>query len=449
MRKHHYLLLALASIFTLFNSCNDKSKKGISVAMGLLVEDQNKISRIPKADIPFGGTELPSSADMSDRMPEVGSQGGQQSCVAWAIAYAMKGYQEAVQLGEPIKFSPSFVYNQINGGKNVPTQVTDGLNILSEQGVCLMDEMPYDENKWDENPTEASKASAKRFRIDEWRRVNTMDIKEIKTYLAAGSPVIIGAMVTADFIDKGYTEGADYMWKENGESIGGHAMLVVGYDDAKNAFKIINSWGKNWGDGGYGWIDYKLFPEVVMYGFIAKDSYTAPEVVADIKKGNRPTQEPADTQDDFTYTQNDNPTQEDTEIDFRKNNVVYNAQNPDKAYPGPAMRIEGTLDIPARYGKAFYVLVTVYNKETGKPIKTKIYPDYSNIKNEVAGYTDAYQLDDERMKAKWWLHIPYSAFDLPPGKVDLYAIPTLFIDNFGVKNGEQIDFWFKQPGTSE
>lgn len=446
MRKHYFLLLAATSVFIVFNSCNNKSKKGIDkdVALGLLPEDKAKISRIPAADIPFGGTELPKSVDMSDKMPEVGNQGGQQSCVAWAMAYALKGYQETVQLGEPVKFSPSFVYNQINGGKNVPTQVTDGLNILSEQGVCLMKEMPYDETKWDEEPTEEAKSSAKRFRIDEWRRVNTLDIKEIKTHLAAGLPVIIGAMVTAEFRDNGYTEGADFIWKKNGEPIGGHAMLVVGYDDDKNAFKIINSWGKNWGDGGYGWIDYELFPDVVMYGFVAKDGYTAPEVVADIKNKNTPSQNPDQT-NDYTYVKNDNPTQEDALIDFRKSNVVYNVDNPDKVHSGPAMRIEGTLDIPARYGKAFYVLVTVYNKETGKPIKSKIYPEYSNINHEVAGYTDAYQLDDERMKAKWWLHIPYSAFDLPPGKVDLYAVPTLFIDNFGVKNGEQIDFWFEQP----
>ena len=325
--------------------------------------------------------------------------------------------------------------------------VTDGLNILSEQGVCLMDEMPYNEEEWTDKPSSEAKRSARRFRIDEWRRVNTMDIKEIKTHLAAGLPIIIGAMVTNEFVEKGYTNGADYIWKKNGESIGGHAMLVVGYDDDKNAFKLINSWGKNWGDEGYGWIDYELFPDVVMYGFVAKDGYTAPEVVADIKKGNSPVEEPVKEEDEVIYAKNDNdnPTQVDAAIDFHQTNVLYNVTSPDKKHTGPAMKIEGTLDIPPRYGKTFYVLVTVYDKESKKPIKTKIYPEYSNIYNEVAGYTDAFQLDDERMKARWWVHIPYSAFNLAPGKHDLYAIPTLFIDNFGVMNGEQIDFWFEQP----
>lgn len=446
MRKQYYLLLAVAGVVILFNSCNNKNTKGMEdAALGLLKEDPAKISRIPIADIPFGGTELPSSFDMSDKMPEPGSQGGQQSCVAWTIAYAMKGYQENIQLGEPIKFSPSFVYNQINGGRNVPTQVTDALNILSNQGVCLMDEMPYNEEKWEDQPTEEMKNSAKRFRIAEWRRVNTMDSKEIKTHLAAGLPVIIGAVVSAEFRKEGYTDGANFIWKEKGEEIGAHAMLVVGYDDDKNAFKLINSWGKNWGDGGYGWIDYELFPQVVLYGFIAKDGYTAPDVAADIKKGKEPEKNPVDKNNDVIYTRNDNPTQEDAVIDFHQKNVLYDVQSPDTKFPGVAMKIEGTLDIPARYGKEFYVLVTVYDKATNKPVKTKIYPEYSNIYNEVAGYTQAFLLDDERMKAKWWIHIPYNAFDLSPGKYNLFAIPTLFIDNFGVKNGEQIDFWFEQP----
>ena len=443
MRKHFPFLLTAASVFLLFNSCNDKNVNSAKVALGLAKADPEKIARIPRAEIPFGGTELPESVDMSDKMPEAGSQGIQQSCVAWAIAYALKSYQENVQIGATLKFSPSYVYNQINGGRNVPTQLPDALNILSEQGVCLMDEMPYNENDWEDQPSTEAKNSAKRFRIDEWRRVNTMDVKEVKSYLAAGSPIIIGANVTAEFQKKGF-EGEEFVWKKNGESIGGHAMLVVGYDNDKSAFKIINSWGKNWGGNGCVWIDYELFKDVVMFGFVTKDGFTDKEVANDVKKGVEPEENPTKN-DEPIYVKNDNPTKEDEGVDIKKTNVVYNVENPDKEHPGQSMRIEGTLDIPPRYGKSMYVLVTVYNKATDKPVKTKIYPDYSNIYNEVAGYTQEYELDEERYKAKWWLHIPYSALDLPPGKHDLYAIPTLFIDKFGVKNGERIDFWFQQP----
>ncbi len=37
-------------------------------------------------------------------------------------------------------------------------------------------------------------------------------------------------------------------------------MVVIGYNDTKNAFKVMNSWGTKWGDNGFAWIDYANFP---------------------------------------------------------------------------------------------------------------------------------------------------------------------------------------------
>ena len=46
----------------------------------------------------------------------------------------------------------------------------------------------------------------------------------------------------------------------NGQVIGGHAVLVVGYDDATSRFKFNNRWATNWGgNGGYGYMPYDYF----------------------------------------------------------------------------------------------------------------------------------------------------------------------------------------------
>lgn len=35
-----------------------------------------------------------------------------------------------------------------------------------------------------------------------------------------------------------------------------HCIAIVGWDDSRNAWRIKNSWGAGWGEGGYMWIDY-------------------------------------------------------------------------------------------------------------------------------------------------------------------------------------------------
>ena len=77
---------------------------------------------------------LPSSLDMRNKIAPPGDQGGENSCVAWAVGYATKTLQEAEEEGWSVStnkhvFSPSWIYNQINGGMNVPTSFSNALSL--------------------------------------------------------------------------------------------------------------------------------------------------------------------------------------------------------------------------------------------------------------------------------------------------------------------------------
>ncbi len=37
----------------------------------------------------------------------------------------------------------------------------------------------------------------------------------------------------------------------NEQLLGGHAVVLVGYDDTKKVWIVRNSWGTNWGQAGY------------------------------------------------------------------------------------------------------------------------------------------------------------------------------------------------------
>ncbi|NKB33132.1 MAG: hypothetical protein GKR91_08545 [Pseudomonadales bacterium] len=76
---------------------------------------------------------------------------------------------------------------------------------------------------------------------------------ERRLNLARVGPFVIGVPVFQNWNTIG-NDGA--IPNPGGAQRGGHAMLVVGYDDVKRQFKVQNSWDKTWGDRGYGYIPY-------------------------------------------------------------------------------------------------------------------------------------------------------------------------------------------------
>lgn len=53
-----------------------------------------------------------------------------------------------------------------------------------------------------------------------------------------------------------YDASIDQACQTAKSSCGGHAVLIVGYDDIQRQFIIKNSWGPQWGDQGYGYVTF-------------------------------------------------------------------------------------------------------------------------------------------------------------------------------------------------
>ncbi len=252
-------------------------------ATGLEFVPPEQLRGIPLAELPYAGYRLPAQVDLSEHMPPPGFQSQQNSCVAWVSAYAVKTYQEKIEQryqliarGQPDWkriFSPAFVYNQINQGRDGGATLVDALNLLSSRGALSWSEMPYNPDDYQRLPSASQLEQARRYRIAYWRQVNVAAPMELKSHLQAGYPIMIGAM-----IDDGlYRLGNQEVWKQpGGQSLGGHALVLVGYDDHKQAFKVLNSWGPKWSSQGYGWISYGHFAKVVREGYVAKDALTDP-----------------------------------------------------------------------------------------------------------------------------------------------------------------------------
>lgn len=225
----------------------------------------------------------PKSIDLSANFPSPGDQGSQSSCVGWATAYALKSYQEKVEIGWALNtpshlFSPAFVYNQINGGQDQGSYISEALDLIVNKGAATLDTMPYSDNDYLTRPSSAAFAEALKFKAASWRRVN--DTSQMKAALANRKPVVGGISVYQQLMD---LSGTNSVYNTSyGNRKGGHAITIVGYDDDKygGAFKIINSWSKNWGDDGFFWMPYNFASSgILSEAYVLEDAENTENII--------------------------------------------------------------------------------------------------------------------------------------------------------------------------
>ena len=252
-----------------------------------------------------GEVALPQSIDLSANLPGVGNQGGYGTCVGWANGYYLKTYLDAKDknlttfaLNTSNTFSPSYLFKSIpddkKGDKCDGTTAEAALEAMKTDGIATLSASPYltgaegQPGECDTNTlTSSEKSAASSHKIDRYFRINPISTQSIKSELAAGRPVSIGIAVGKSFQD--YSGGVISSDTEDG----GHAMLLVGYDDSKGAngaFKGVNSWGSDWGESGFYWIDYNYAVQSIKArGNAAFVAYNA--------KGAEPVNPPPSTQD--------------------------------------------------------------------------------------------------------------------------------------------------------
>ena len=193
-------------------------------------------------------------------MPVPGEQGKQPSCGAWATVYGAGNYYIHLKTGKPYSdsgnLSPAFVYNQLPKGKGGIAAFMDNLELFKAEGACSLKSMPYNANDYSTQPDSAQCLDADRHRIKGWEKIDPHNLILMKKELFQKKPVIF-FIATDEGFDK---ITPPFTWKERWGRVGEiHSMVITGYDDRRNAFLVMNSWGTSWGDKGFAWIDYQFF----------------------------------------------------------------------------------------------------------------------------------------------------------------------------------------------
>ncbi|MGB2581699.1 MAG: PKD domain-containing protein [Thermoplasmata archaeon] len=246
---------------------------------------------------------IPSSLDLSTEptFPAVGNQASQPSCAAWAATYYAYGFAEATDLGwtgassgSPSQLiSPGWTYNKVNGWRDSGSSMDGNMFVIRDWGAATLATMPYDDSEDLDWGSPSAFREAPEHRADEvfyipYSGATTVDA--IKALVSEGTLVTFG--LDALQYDSGFADGNFILSAaEYSSYILNHAQTIVGFDDSVaddgevGAFRVVNSWGVEWGDDGFYWFTYEAFLELgemdMLYlNYITDIPDYSPELVA-------------------------------------------------------------------------------------------------------------------------------------------------------------------------
>lgn len=217
---------------------------------------------------------LPRTNDLSGQMPPIYDQGQLGSCTANATGGIMQHRQMAEGQAEGSNVpSRLFIYyeERKHGGypldQDTGAEVRDGLWVLANVGAPPESDEPYDIGQFAEQPSQQAYNDAKKYEAVKYQKIIIGPGAPMRNALAThGCPIAFGFPVPEQFEDPSWDVANTPLPlpDANTNFIGGHAVIVVGYDWTLShfqvpVFKIRNSWGENWGDRGHFYMDYRWF----------------------------------------------------------------------------------------------------------------------------------------------------------------------------------------------
>ena len=196
-----------------------------------------------------------SSIDLRNKFPQVYDQGKIGSCTANALCSifeydtdSFKGSRLFLYYNERLLINET---DKDNGG-----YLSDGILTLKNYGICEEKYWPYIiENIFNKPSEEAYEKAKKNYIIEAISIENELEI--IKYWLNKNEPIALGIAIYSNFVNfSSARNGKIGLPTIDDKFIGGHAVILCGYNDNTKEFILRNSWGSYWGENGYFYLPY-------------------------------------------------------------------------------------------------------------------------------------------------------------------------------------------------
>jgi len=228
--------------------------------------------------------KLPTSVDLRSEMPPIYDQGNLGSCVANSTIAALSYMNRKVNKNSFYMGSRLYQYFCGRGvdaildqdaselTSDVGLYVDTGVKSVQQYGILSESLYPYNINKYAYLPPSSVFVTAQQNKTITYVAL-AKNLTTIKTYLSNSYPIIIGLNVFASIFTP--IQGRIPDPAPNNVPIGGHCILIVGYNDTTSLFTIRNSWGSGWATGGYATISYAYITGDNAFNPIVVNSFTA------------------------------------------------------------------------------------------------------------------------------------------------------------------------------
>lgn len=192
-------------------------------------------------------------------MPPVYNQGQTSSCTGNGSGGALHYMRRKQGLSE-FQPSRSFIYYNGRVGEDPITdngsQVRSVIKGLAQYGACSEAEWAFDPTHINDKPADKCFFDAKTDLVTGYAAV-PQDIDAIRACISSDTPVVFGFTVYPQFeSDAMSRSGMMEMPGDSDAPLGGHCVLACGYSDNSKVVICRNSWGPDWGDGGFFYMGY-------------------------------------------------------------------------------------------------------------------------------------------------------------------------------------------------
>ena len=214
---------------------------------------------------------LPTTMTLEKYCGPIKNQGDAGFCHSFAGS-SLKDIQEQIETGVKYNLSPLYLARTVKSIDELPDEegstLLDVCKALKQEGTIKEVYYPYEQ--YEAGSLKFPKlrySKVYQYKIQNYARCDT--VESMKQAIFNKKPVLFGITCCSNIYD--LDNNADkFIALPEGAILGGHAMVIVGYDDnlshtykngktCKGFFRIQNSWGTDWGDNGFAYLPYEYF----------------------------------------------------------------------------------------------------------------------------------------------------------------------------------------------